>query len=222
MKLSLSPIELHRYVHKLLGTYLPDSADIQQPSDCFTPFQDALMRLEYCFAPIKLKYYSVDGVSVFNHLHADHMATLLYFYSNTLWQLTNDPVLPSKLSYLNKILHSLDLYYTVEMPNIFLLVHPVGSVIGSAKLSDFLVVYQGCTIGSSHDSYPSLGQGVVLYSRTSILGNSTVGHNVLLSANSFLLNCNIPANSTVVGQYPNHRILHNGKSVLSRCFSADI
>ena len=49
-----------------------------------------------------------------------------------------------RLSYLNKITH-LDLFYTVRMPEVFLLVHPVGSVIGRI-LQKFLAVYQNCTV----------------------------------------------------------------------------
>ena len=62
------------------------------------------------------------------------MATFLWFLGNTIWKETGDEDLPTRLFYINKIMHSLDLFYTVQMPDMFLLIHPVGTIIGRARL----------------------------------------------------------------------------------------
>ena len=129
-------------------------------------------------------------------------------------------MIPTKLFSLNKALHGLDLFYSVRMPEVFLLVHPVGTVIGNADYRDYLVVYQNCTIGSEGGHYPHLGEGVVLNSRVSVIGDCTIGDNVVFGANSFILSTQIPSDSIVVGQYPAHRILPAGRPVRARFFDA--
>jgi len=59
-------------------------------------------------------------------------------------------------------MHGIDLFYSVPMPDVFMLVHPVGTVIGKANFSNYLVVYQNCTIGADTDVYPNFGEGIVL------------------------------------------------------------
>jgi serine O-acetyltransferase len=215
---SLTPDALRDYVHRLVAHHLPDgympnSADMRV-------FSIALERLEHCFSHIHRKYYVEAGEPVFDHLNGDHMATLLYFYANSVWRESGDIELPTRLFYLNKILHGLDLFYSVSMPEIFLLVHPLGSVLGNAKYEDYLVIYQNCTVGAVTDVYPCFGRGTILYSRSSVIGDCVLGHDVVIAANTFIIDRDVPSNSVVVGQYPALRLLPNARSVRERCFDA--
>ena len=213
---SLGTDELVVFVERLLENLIPDG---QVPAYSLRPHvEEALERTENCFQRIHRKYYNLDGVVEFNHLNSDHVAAFLYFLGNTCWRRTGDTAVPTKLFYLNKILNGLDLYFSVALPEVFLLVHPVGTVIGNASYGDYLVVYQNCTIGADKGVYPTFGDGVILYSRTSVLGDSRVGDNVVFGANSFVVNAEVPANSIVVGQYPGHRLLPNSQTVRSRLF----
>ncbi len=82
--------------------------------------------------------------------------------------------------YLNKILHSVDWYYEIELPKHFMVEHPLGSVLGRAQYGDYLYIYQGVTIGGNVKlktgelDYPTLGDNVLLYSNAKILGNSHI------------------------------------------------
>ena len=98
--------------------------------------------------------------------------------------------------------------------------HPVGTVVGAATYGDYLVLYQNCTLGADAGVYPTLGEGVILYSRTSVLGRSVVGDNVVFAANSFLVNTDVPSDSLVVGQFPSHRIRGNSTPVRYRLFES--
>jgi serine O-acetyltransferase len=160
----------------------------------------------------------MGGRVLFDHLNGDQFATFLYFVANSTWVMTGDAVLATKLFSINKIMHGLDLYFSVSMPETFLLVHPVGSVIGNASYGDYLVVYQNCTIGSDAGKYPRFGEGTILYARSSVLGDCTIGNDVVFAANAFVVNSNIASNSIVVGQYPAHRVLANSRSVRERLF----
>lgn len=216
MKMTLSIDGLQAYLMALLHTHLPDGyqvGDLLRKNLGMT-----LERVEFCFSHIKRKYYFQDSQVVFDHLHSDHMAMLIYFLANTIWRETGDTSLPTRLFYLNKIMHGLDLYYSVLMPEIFLLIHPVGTVLGNASYKNFLVVYQNVTVGADTDVYPKFGEEVILYSRSSVLGDCVVGRNVVFAANTFVINTDIPENVLVVGQYPNQRHLPNVTAVRSRCF----
>ena len=219
LTLSLPPQEFRAYLERLLENHIPDQ--LQHGSLInFLDIDRSLERVEHSFSQIKRKYYALDDHVYFDHLNADHMASFLWFLSNEVWRSRGDDVLPTKLSYLNRILHNIDLFYFVPMPDIFLLVHPVGSVIGRGSFGDYLVVYQNCTIGSSHDSYPILGEAALLYAGTKVLGSTRIGDNVVVGADSLLINVNVPSNTLVVGQHPNHRFQPLTVSVRRRCFEA--
>jgi serine O-acetyltransferase len=216
VKSSLSINQLYNYVHRMLSHTIPDNFDPKRES--ISQFKQAMDRIEHCFSHIQRKYYYEQSEVVFDHLNGDHMATLLYLYANTAWHESGDTDLPTRLFYLNKIMHGLDLFYSVAMPDIFQLVHPVGTVIGHAKYQDYLVIYQNCTVGAVTGVYPSFGKGTILYSRASVLGDSKFGDNTVMAANSFLLDTDVPSDTIVVGQYPSHRFICNRKNVIKRCF----
>src|SRR5262245_57773275 len=114
MRLSLERAALEEYVIRLVAHYLPDG--YEAPAEQRRLIAAALGRVELCFSRIERKYYRLDGSACFDHLNGDHMATLLYFFANTVWRETGDAALPTRLFYLNKVLHGLDLFYSVALP----------------------------------------------------------------------------------------------------------
>jgi serine O-acetyltransferase len=221
MRTSLSRSDLEAYVLRLVANHLPDGYN-RPNGGLSTVFASALDRVEYCFSRIHRKYYNEGTDLYFDHLNGDHMATLLYFFANSVWRDQQDVELATRLFYLNKILHALDLFYSVAMPDIFLLVHPVGTVLGNACYRDYLVIYQNCTVGAVTAAYPSFGIGTILYSRSSILGDCKLGDDVIMAANAMLMDCEVPSSTVVVGQYPHNRFLSSKQSVKARCFDPPI
>jgi len=181
--------------------------------------KETIMRVERCFQNIRRKYFFDGQHTLFNHLHGDHYAIYLYYLSNTVYRLGRDEELAQQLFLLNKALHGIDLFYAVSMPDVFLLVHPVGTVLGNATYGNYFVAYQNCGIGSLEDGrYPVFAGENVLFARACILGNCHVGRNVILGANAFVLNSDIPNDCTVVGNYPHCRTLPLTKGVIERIF----
>ena len=218
MIMSISPLSLLEYIERLLLNFLPDN--IHNSGLNSNLLDIALQRVEKCLGSIHRKYYFYNGVLKFNHLNSDHFATLLYFLGNTIWRELEDDDLPTRLFYLNKIMHGIDLYFTVPMPDIFFLVHPVGTVLGNANYKNYLVVYQNVTVGASRSNiYPTFSEGTVLYSKSSIIGICNLGKNVVLAANTFLLDTNVSDNTIVSGSYPNNKFSKNSLSVQERCFN---
>ena len=93
----------------------------------------AFQRIEFCFSKINNKYFFDGTNSVFNHLNGDQYAIFLYYLSNTLFRLNQDTNLCSKLYLLNKALHGLDAFYEVQLPDIFMVIHPISTVLGRGK-----------------------------------------------------------------------------------------
>ncbi len=162
------------------------------------------------------KYLNPEGRPKFSLYNSSCWSIFLYYLSN---ELKDEAEEAEKIFYLNKILHSIDWYYEIELPDHFMVEHPLGSVLGRAVYGDYLYIYQGVTIGGNVSldkgalEYPTIGNNVVLFSNAKILGNSCVGSNVLFSANSYVINENIPDNSIVFGSSPNLVIKEDAKMV---------
>ena len=177
---------------------------------------EVLARLEYCFSNIHRKYYTdARGIPLFNHLNTDQYCTFIYLMANSVWKKNPNSSLPAKLYALNKLLHGIDLFYSVQLPDIFLFSHPVGSVVGNAQYSNYLVIYQNVTIGSNlSGQYPVIGEGVALYCNAKLIGNCKVGNNVSFAAGTLVIDSDIKDDSIVYGTYPDIKIKsakHNAK-----------
>ncbi len=139
--------------------------------------------------------------SYFNPFHSAQYTIFLYYYSNIMGK--SNSLLADKLYYLNKVLNSCDLFHQVELPDIFFTDHPVGSVMGRAKYSDFFSFAQNCTVGNNNGIYPVIGKNVRMCANSMILGNCHIGDNVILGANTCIKDENIPENALVFGSSPN-------------------
>lgn len=133
----------------------------------------------------------------FDHLHSLQYSTFLYILANQIFLQEGSSEICNKLFFLNKTLNSIDLHYQVAMPEIFLIAHGIGSVIGNAKFGNNFVFFQNITVGRVGDLSPKIGSEVIMYPGSVITGNSIIGDNVVVSANTVIHNYDIPSNSIV-------------------------
>lgn len=175
-------------------------------------FEYALAACEENFSHSDNKYYFIkeEGVKTcrFNPYHAVQYMIFLYYLSHDIYMNANIGNLCDKIYYLNKIFHSVDLFYAVEMPSHFGAEHPLGAVMGRAKYSNGFFFYQGCTIGGAGDingidSYPVLEENVHMFCNSSILGKCHIGKNVNIGAGAIVKNQDVPDNCIVFGESPN-------------------
>jgi serine O-acetyltransferase len=179
--------------------------------------KEALQRCEFCFSHSSNKYYQRDGEVYFNPFHSGQYSIFLYYLSNSIFQLDKSHrTLCDRIYYLNKTLNSLDLFYEVTMPQIFFLDHPVSSVMGRADYGDFFSFSQGCTVGNNKGIYPKIGKNVRMMSNSKVLGNCTIGDNVILAANTYVKDVNIPPCSIVFGSSPDHIVKTKDESFFIR------
>lgn len=220
MRLNLSGISLTELLISRGTGYLSDDETTRSIIDESLPM--ALDRTARCFRQIDRKYYSLNGDLHLDVNHGDHMATFLWFLANSIHLNGYQSRLPEILSYWNRVTHSIDLFYNVEMPEVFLLVHPLGTVLGKAKYSDFLVVYQNVTVGAIESQYPSLGSGVILYTGSKVIGDSHIGANSIVAPGTQIINETVPPDSIVFGHSPDLLIKANRRSVTERVFSPSL
>jgi serine O-acetyltransferase len=190
MQLSLPKDELKEYVARQLELYFPDKYRFRG-GDIDSAFDLALERTENCFRFINNAAYSDNnGMSFFSHLHSDQYAQFLYYLSNTLWRTSENKPVCDKLIYLNKALHGFVFSYKGKLPDIFFLTHPVGSVVGNADYSNYLVVSQNVTVntgeGREGELCPKLGKGLYLAAGAKIIGNKTIGDRVSIGVDAVI------------------------------------
>lgn len=202
MQLSLQLPELKEYLKIQLASFFPDKY-IMQGKDIDTAFELGLYRLENCFKYISFPAYSnAEGQTFFSHLHADQYAQFLYFFSNSLWKISENKPICDKVMYLNRILNNFFFSYKCSLPDVFFLGHPVGTILGNAVYSDFLVVFQNVTINTSEDEEgnpaPILGKGLFMGAGAKIIGNKPVGNRVSVSVDTVVYNQAIPDDKVVI------------------------
>ncbi len=182
---------------QLNGTF-PDNQPVRN-DELMTMFQDVFEKLEHCFSHVNNEYFFDGEYVLFNHLHADQYAMFLYLMSRHAYRTGMDRNLTTKIFLLNKALHAIDAYYEIELPSVFLFVHPSGTVLGRGKYDEFFTVYQHCCIGSNHGVYPVLGRMLTMHPGSSVLGDCILGNNVSLAAGSLLKDRNIDSNTIYIG-----------------------
>jgi len=193
--------ELSQYVARQLSGCFPDRSIAAHSIAAHVAA--AMERVEYCFSRVVIKGFAPGGDPSFNHLHTDQYAMFLYLLSNSVFRTGGDPSLAAKAYGLNKALHGIDAFYEVELPPVFFFQHPVGTVLGRAVYGNYFAVYQRCSIGSNLDGEaPVLGDGLVMFGGSGIIGRCRTGNNVCLSVDAIVMDADIPADSVVFGRPP--------------------
>lgn len=182
--------QLLRYMVQQLHHTLPD--DFDPRADMEAHLDDALARLQVCINAVR-----PWRANQFDPLHSTQYCSFLYFLANTIWHNTGSTETPTRLFLLNKALNGIDLFYEIDMPPVFFIGHSVGIVFAKATYGNYLVVYQNSTVGKNHGVAPVLGEGVVMYPNTAIIGRCEVGDGTVLSQGVSLINTSTPGHCTV-------------------------
>lgn len=214
MRTSLTPAQLTAYLTAQLERSFPDGG----PLDAGAVVGRALERVEYAFARIVLRGYSTDGQATFSHLQGDQYAAFLYFAAHSAWRDREDTVLASKLFLLNKALNGIVIMYDTILPDVFVLMHTVGTVLGKAAYGNYLVAAQNVTVGMDRDGTPTFGERVVLYGGSSVIGRSSIGERVTVASNATVRGTDVPPRSIVAGVAPDLKIRPAARDVSALYF----
>lgn len=187
--------------HQLANFFPITEEEITILRDYISPI---LKRCYHCYQNIDNKYMQRG---VFSPFHSGQWLIFLYYYSNAVSAIS--PNLADKIYYLNKIMNGIDVYHEVKLPDVFYFEHPLGSIFGRANYGNHFIAMQGCTVGGNRDRstgaimYPTLGNHVTMLSNSKIIGKSKIGNNVVIAANTYVKDIEIPDNATVFGISPN-------------------
>ena len=190
--LHLSRSELSAYVARQLATFYPDGLDADASTILAVHMDAALARLGRCINEVR--WWAADE---FDHLHSTQYTLFLYYLANTIWKATGNRTLCTKLFGLNKALNGIDLFYEIDMPEVMFIGHSVGIVFAKATYGNYLIVYQNSTVGKNHGVAPVLGEGVIMYPGTAIIGRCQVGDGTVVSQGTSLVNTDSPGHCTV-------------------------
>lgn len=197
MDIEIGRIELINHVNRQLSNMFGPCDDVASYLD------EVLVRVEKCFQMNNNRYYrNESGKVFFSPYHSGQYSIFLYYLANSIHQSGNNKALASKVYYLNKIMHSVDWYYEIDLPEYWGVEHPLASVLGRAKYSNGLFLYQGCTVGGNNGKYPTLGENIILYSNVTVIGSTVIGDNVVISTGTIIKDETIPSNCMVFGQSP--------------------
>lgn len=198
MNLSMSTLELKKYIGKQLENIFPDKYYFEG-KDVDIAIATALERTEFCFKYINMEKYNRNGQIWFDHLYSDQYATFLCYLGSSLWSESENYPLCAKIMNLNKVLNGLFCTYKTKLPNIFYLGHPIGTVMGNAIYSDFVAIMQNVTINSNNSGgkSPEIGKGVFLSAGVTIIGDGKIGDFCSIGANTLAYYLNVPDNSVV-------------------------
>lgn len=199
MSLSLGVHELATYTAAQLNTFFPDGRTVVG-ADLQKPLRLTLERVERCFRHINRPEYG-DGTSArFDIFHSDQYCTYLYYLSNTIYRAEGDLTLAKKLFCLNKALHAFNCLYDAALPEVFQVVHAIGTVLGKAQYANYLVVVHNCTIGAIRGVFPTMGERLIMGAGSAIIGECTIGDNVMIAPGTTVIKTNVPDNSVVASE----------------------
>ena len=136
-------------------------------------------------------------------LYSGFQAILVHRFSHLLWNL-GIPFIPRLLSQIARLFTGLEIHPGARIGRGFFCDHGMGVVIGeTAVIGDNAVLFHNVTLGGTGKTqgkrHPTLGNNVLIGTGAILLGPITVGDNVKIGANSFVVMRNIPANCTVAG-----------------------
>jgi serine O-acetyltransferase len=162
----------------------------------------SLLRAERCFAAIAIPGYRTPaGDARFDPLHGDQFAQFVWLVANSAWQ-AGDPELAADAFLLNKAVNGIVCMWDTQMPEIFLWIHTVGTMLGKAEYGDRFVCYQNVTVGTDRGERPSFGTGTILFAGAKVVGGSVIGERTCVSLNSVVIGERIAADTIVAGRSP--------------------
>lgn len=195
---TLAPLELARYAVRQVNVFFPDRHPLT-PQVVRPQIAGALGRLERCLAGLTVSRFYRDGRPWFDHLNSEQYAMFLYLLASECGR-AGARGAATKFYLLNKALHGLEAYFEIELPEVFYLAHPVGTVLGRARYGNYFLAMQGCTVGNAADLYPTFGERVVLCAHSIVLGDCRMGDESCVGAGSLVFKTHVPARTTATGR----------------------
>lgn len=161
-----------------------------------------------------MKIYEIDiyritgNKNYFKQITTDFRCKYMYYWRKAVSNQTS--FLFKKWCFLRmrafvKIYH-IEIPYSVDLGAGFDMDHAYNITINEhAKVGNNVTMCKGSTIGLGKNGSPKIGNNVYIGINSTVVGNITIGDDVLIAANSFV-NFDVPSHSIVIG---NPGIIHH-------------
>ena len=197
-KYNVNPKEIENILYKQLSNFWPDCFRFEIISKEIPVVLD---KMYVILSSLSLIRCNNGKEVVFSPYDTVSWSVFLYYLSNELYkkkQLREATV----IYYLNKVMHSVEWFYALDLPEHFFAEHPHNSVLGKAVYGDYFFCFHGTTVGANYKEdgspvYPKLGNNVFMFANSTILGDCNIGNNVIIAANTYVKDMDIPDNSVV-------------------------
>lgn len=176
------------YTVRQCAAVVPDGKDAEFRKVVDAHLDAALDRLHRC-----INGCSPWRADQFNVLQSSQHCIYLYYLANTIWKQSGETAAPTRLFLMNKAFNGIDLFYEIGMPEVFYIGHSVGIVLAKATYGNHLVLYQNSTVGRHKDQIPQIGDRVILYPNTAVIGRSVVESDSVVSQGTSIINKRVPA-----------------------------
>lgn len=225
MILTLPENELKHYLGKQLEHFFPDglTEKYYKGKDIDIALDLALERLENCFKHINNPAYSDEsGQTYFSYLHSDQYSQFLCFFMNSLWKASQNRNICDKIILLNRALNGIFVSYKCELPDIFFFGHPVGTILGNARYSDYLYVSQNVTVNTGGNGgkslTPELGKGLFLAAGAKIIGDEKIGDRVAIGVDAVVYKREIGNDKLVIRDENGNIVVKENKKCIQQSF----
>jgi len=127
------------------------------------------------------------------------------------------PFVPRVLSFFMRMVTGIEIHPGARIGKGFFIDHGMGTVIGeTSEIGKNCIMFHNVTLGGTgkHEGkrHPTIGDNVMIGTSATLLGPINVGSNVKIGAETFIINHDVPDNSTIVGT-PGRVVRLNGEKV---------
>ncbi|MCM1115056.1 MAG: serine acetyltransferase [Clostridium sp.] len=162
---------------------------------------------------VKLDYYRMTGTQY--KLSIKSIITLVFSHQIRYmywWRKANKKLTPLRhyklIRYARK--YGIEISYSAKIGKGLYIGHPYNITVGAdVVIGDNVNLHKGCTIGRENrgkrSGVPTIGSRVSIGINSTIVGNITIGDDVMIAPNSFV-NFNVPSHSVVIG---NPGVIHH-------------
>jgi len=143
-----------------------------------------------------MEFLFKNDPSVKDRTHVDCYTSAFAIAAYRIAHTLKDDALARQITEYAKSLTGVDIHPKAKIGVPFCIDHGVGTVIGeTAVIGNGCMLYHGVTLGAKHlkereqegvDRHPKLGDNVIIYSNTTILGNLKIPDGLIIGANKFI------------------------------------
>ena len=155
------------------------------------------------FSRLRGKYFNDAKGPVLRVAHNAQYTIFLYELSRAVFK-QGERDQADRVYALLRMVSSVDLYYEVELPELWGCDHPLGSVIGRGRFAPQSTLFfsQNCNIGNSRGAQPEIRGNLHMAANAAVLGKTSVSGNVYLANGACVIDGGDLSDCLVFGRSP--------------------